>query len=1152
MQEAYLAALANPEQALIDISRVECRRSFAEFVKQAWHIIEPGTPLNWNWHLDVLCAYIQAFFERRLRVPRLILNVPPGPMRDDSQVETARGVVRLRDIKVGDKVLTHLGRYRRVSAVHDQGMLPILEITTHAGRVTHAAPSHPYLTPSGWVNAEDLKEGDVLAAVNPREPRPRAAAIDPEEARLLGYLVGDGSVKRQPGFTNGDMEIIEDFEHCAHMAGFNTNRVRRKTFWHVTLLESGRESPRKWLDHHGLMGKDSYTKRAPRCIRNGNRNAIANFLGAYWSCDGGIDARVTRTRGSRHRAYATTVSQQLADDLLQLLALCGIEARVRRKSRRLETRRQPGGHYESYSVEVQKEGMTARVLALPGLCSVKHRQGAGCKKDFDRLLWEDPIVSIREVTPAPCKCLTVEEDHSFVCSGIAVKNTMKSVLLSVMAPAWVWTWKANRRLINLTNEIGLATRDSMRMRAVITSDWYQARWGDEVTLASDQREKTLFANTATGFRQGLGISGNLTGKRGSDLIIDDPLDAKKAFSDIEVTSVNDTYDQAVSSRLNTPAEDGIALIMQRLRTNDLTGHLLAKKQDWVHVRIPMRYEAGHIGYDPVKDLGPEYAHLTDPRTRDGELMFPKRFPEHVVQNLEEDLGDYGCTPGEAPVLMGDLSMKPISEVKVGDQVVGFDKRLRTDGKKGRMRLRKAEVLEVFKYPKAKVMKVTLASGESIRCTPDHKWYRGCKDAGRSWYGPINRSLVGTKTRNPRLARVCPTTLPEVSSPEDLRLAGWLAGFFDGEGSATSAKRRNQPGNYRNATNLMFYQGAGRNLPLCEKLETALDHFGFDYTYREDERKDNKKAACYGYRQYRLVGNDLPVYQRFLHIVQPVKWRDRIIEGAYGAKFIKEWDPIVSVEDDGEEDVYALKTTTGNYVVWGFASSNSAGQLQQRPSPLGGGIIKKQYWQPWPNDRPMPTPLLIFASYDTAFSQRDHRDAAYSARTTWMVFEDDATGKHAVFLLGAWWDRVGFPELRKEAKTHNREFNLSLSLIERKASGISLIQQLRKMQIPVRGFDPGRNDKVARAYLASPLFEAGLVYYPPNKQWVNRVIEYVATFPNGAPPSADLTDTITQAIIWVRQRGWTQVPDEDYEDDLAEDPSEEDLEDHPSHRQAYYG
>ena len=229
-------------------------------------------------------------------------------------------------------------------------------------------------------------------------------------------------------------------------------------------------------------------------------------------------------------------------------------------------------------------------------------------------------------------------------------GSMKSILFSVMGPAWKWALDPTSRMINITNEIGLASRDNRRMRDVIESDWYKELWGHRFKLSADQQEKLLFENTKKGFRQGLGITGSITGKRGSFLLIDDPVDAKKAFSDVVIQSANNTYDQAVSSRLNAPRTDSIGLIMQRLRVEDMTGHLMDKKATkWVQVRIAMEYE-GEPGYDPVKDLGPEYAHLADPRKKIGELMFPGRFDLEVVNAMKEDLGEYGAA--------GQLQQRP--------------------------------------------------------------------------------------------------------------------------------------------------------------------------------------------------------------------------------------------------------------------------------------------------------------------------------------------------------------------------------------------------------------------------------------------------------------------------------------------------------------
>src|SRR5690349_9213374 len=54
----------------------EMRKSFKRFAKAAWSIIEPGTPLLWNWHLDVICDHLQAVYERRIK--RLVITIAPG------------------------------------------------------------------------------------------------------------------------------------------------------------------------------------------------------------------------------------------------------------------------------------------------------------------------------------------------------------------------------------------------------------------------------------------------------------------------------------------------------------------------------------------------------------------------------------------------------------------------------------------------------------------------------------------------------------------------------------------------------------------------------------------------------------------------------------------------------------------------------------------------------------------------------------------------------------------------------------------------------------------------------------------------------------------------------------------------------------------
>jgi predicted phage terminase large subunit-like protein len=226
----------------------------------------------------------------------------------------------------------------------------------------------------------------------------------------------------------------------------------------------------------------------------------------------------------------------------------------------------------------------------------------------------------------------------------------KSLITSVVYPAWIWARDPARRILSTSNEDGLVTRDCVAMRTLIMSEWYQGLWGDRVKLAGDQSEKRYFQTDKRGFRQGVPIRGSVTGKRGDILLIDDPHDAKKAFSDVEIAATIQAYDQGLSTRLNNLETSPIVCIMQRLRTNDLTGHLLGKKRSsWVQICIPMEY-SGEPGFDPVRDIGPDAAHLADPRRERGELLDPVRFSRAVVESLKEDLGEYGAA--------GQLDQRP--------------------------------------------------------------------------------------------------------------------------------------------------------------------------------------------------------------------------------------------------------------------------------------------------------------------------------------------------------------------------------------------------------------------------------------------------------------------------------------------------------------
>lgn len=218
-------------------------------------------------------------------------------------------------------------------------------------------------------------------------------------------------------------------------------------------------------------------------------------------------------------------------------------------------------------------------------------------------------------------------------------GSMKSLLASVMWQAWEWGPRKmpHKRFVSTSYKQDLAIRDSRKARILITSDWYQSLW--PVELMRDQNAKSKFENTATGFRDSMSFTG-MTGSRGDRVIIDDPLSVDQALSDAERQAVETTFREALPTRVNNK-DSAIVLIMQRLHERDPSGIIEADGLPYTKLIIPMRYEA---------DRNTSTELFKDPRTRDGELMFPERFPEQTVSELERTLGSYGAA--------GQLQQRP--------------------------------------------------------------------------------------------------------------------------------------------------------------------------------------------------------------------------------------------------------------------------------------------------------------------------------------------------------------------------------------------------------------------------------------------------------------------------------------------------------------
>lgn len=208
-------------------------------------------------------------------------------------------------------------------------------------------------------------------------------------------------------------------------------------------------------------------------------------------------------------------------------------------------------------------------------------------------------------------------------------GSSKSTIVSVMWQAWEWGPRGLRhhRFVSTSFEEGNVKRDTRKCRNLIRSDWYQELW-PEVNLT--RQGETSFENSSTGFREGVTFAA-VTGKRGDRVLIDDPHSLRGAESETERNRATREFLEGGLNRTNDAEKSAMVIVMQRLHEDDLTGVLLARDLGFVHLCIPMEFEPAN---KCVTALG-----WSDPRSAEGELMDPVRFPRTAVER-QKKAGEY--------------------------------------------------------------------------------------------------------------------------------------------------------------------------------------------------------------------------------------------------------------------------------------------------------------------------------------------------------------------------------------------------------------------------------------------------------------------------------------------------------------------------------
>jgi len=216
-----------------------------------------------------------------------------------------------------------------------------------------------------------------------------------------------------------------------------------------------------------------------------------------------------------------------------------------------------------------------------------------------------------------------------------------------------------------------------------------------------------------------------------------------------------------------------------------------------------------------------------------------------------------------------------------------------------------------------------------------------------------------------------------------------------------------------------------------------------------------------------------------------------------------------------------------------------------------GFVQRSQWRVWPPDKKLPQFTYIVMSIDPAFKEKNFdkrkQETDPTACSVWGVFMIPRLGKPPLpnaMLLDAWEDWLGFPNLvrrikkernftygdteepllkpiivpkRKRAKHQGRRSDIIL--IEEKASGISIRQQLSEENVLTHGYNPGNEDKLTRLHYVSPMFAAGRVWAVESKinpgnftTWAEPLVSQVCSYVGpGSVERDDLLDTATQGL-----------------------------------------
>jgi predicted phage terminase large subunit-like protein len=212
------------------------------------------------------------------------------------------------------------------------------------------------------------------------------------------------------------------------------------------------------------------------------------------------------------------------------------------------------------------------------------------------------------------------------------------------------------------------------------------------------------------------------------------------------------------------------------------------------------------------------------------------------------------------------------------------------------------------------------------------------------------------------------------------------------------------------------------------------------------------------------------------------------------------------------------------------------QYQQNPTAAEAAIIKRDWIKWWKKDAPPPCDFIVQA-FDTALTTKERSD--FSVCHTWGVWYSEEDGTMNAILLNKVKGKYEFPELKTMAHEQYTEWQPDSVIVEAKASGQPLIDEMRRSGIFVQDFSPGKGqDKIARLNAVADMYASGHVWFPETS-WASQTVEEILAFPAGEHD--DEVDAMTLALQRIRKGGLLQLRTDHEDNDVF----------HRARRAAYY-